>query len=1631
MDSLTDDIYESLPYEDIIISDTFDDQLNITEDDDLIKDSEDDQIFDEVLNHEIQQGNKIENEPEESYIYDDEDKDTHDSGFDESTSDIIEESRTTYLQPPTNVGRGRFVRNAVNEYNQEVLPPARILDAELQKDYCSQPARIARLPESYYRKRADPTVQNERRAPRVTSPLIDFRTTFSQISIIIDKDDSDDKGYNHACKRIQQIQSDINIDLVKPNYDIWSFGLYIYSIELQKSISCNLLDLFPQEINNEDNRPFWFMFKHSLTFHDSILRNKISKQTDSSKGIFISFDRGIYADLSYGALTSMNRFYLDKDYLFRKRTKWSLRFRDEFFEIHTNEFLQLNNSTDLNRAQRKYKIPLDIIDRTAIFYLRNDGFDLFINMKGNIHEFHRQIKPKVNENINFDNFTRQGKYDREIMPLFSTIRIRIKLKYDQAINEILERNDKTFKDLPSNQKDRLIQTTRNESLKTIREIFKNFFDFFNENRIHVCFGPIFSRNISLEQLSTLKAHRFSTFTQSYSWAMLCNIGFRAQIQLNLTKKFINQLREYSNLMYDEKDSLEIDDRFYRLCLYLHRRSSEYFFLDLDKEIEIGIKEYKDKYERSKKNKNKYESSKKKKSEIITFNQLTTSTAYIPSVVLTPTTIKIRPLKLCKLNRVLREKRFGGFLNFALVELRDEAQRLLFPSEFRSLKNQILYYLTNGFLLTPERTYKYLHHSQSQVKCKQFWFYYHDKEHGYLSHEDAYIWMGNFDKERIVAKHAARIALCFTSTDATIQITADKVTYERDIKDATKKYTFTDGVGTISTQLRDEIKDFLKHRYNFSVLQIRYGGCKGTFSVDPNLDNQQYQLKIRDSMNKFTTDHDILELCKLSAPRPLYLNRQDIVLLESRDIPHTTFLCLQNEDHLWLIRCLLTPSIAYELLQEKVLPVFQLRKIARHINIVEEQFFIKLIITCAFNIMRELIDRTRIRISEKKARNMFGIVDEYGVLEYGQVFIQYTVMRDNKLYLSEEEDYIRKNNIGRCEILTTKVVITKNPCHHPGDLRTFDAVDRPELRHLKDVVVFPQKGPRPHSNEISGSDLDGDEYVVIWHEDLIPQTPNETPYEYDSQEDPPKMNRPITRDDINQVVMEVSEQDCLGTLSNIHLAYADKYGIKSETCTYLAGAISQEVDAAKTGKHPLTNEEIVELRQGLDSKWPDFMKGRGKKEYYPSERILGKLYRSARRAVIGWSRAISNHGNPHHIHLALALASGIDIKDQEFDETRKKSNISTIYEQPLDQLITHENYQKYLSEIKSLYSIYRSELLEIISLYRFQDEIDLLCRCESMDASAGGSKKGSLEDSATIEVQNLVRRIRQDFYNEFDERRTKLQCCESKENPYSGRRKIIDCAYCKDHKCAKAACAYIYTYEQSNRLPLKSNRRILSFPWLFAKHLIQLRDRNMLNNSINQSNTIVLHACSDYLKDFEPKFKVFIPEYSIDIPLVEFYYRKSEEKPKSLLRINTKSDEKISDVPLLRACFVEILNDWLIKQNIFGDKCIETDSKPLIPESIWHELLIKFLSNKDENNVRLILDSKTQSFITERYRQSINNYRQQWTNIEDQKLQNMFLEIHKLTIDYIQKTQLTIWAYLDEYILLALQCIGIEKRLINK
>ena len=106
------------------------------------------------------------------------------------------------------------------------------------------------------------------------------------------------------------------------------------------------------------------------------------------------------------------------------------------------------------------------------------------------------------------------------------------------------------------------------------------------------------------------------------------------------------------------------------------------------------------------------------------------------------------------------------MSFALVEIRDEANKPLYARDFRSLRKKFKKILTDGILIHKTR-YRYLHHSMSQVKEKQFWFL--DSKY---SIENVLSWLGNFDNERVIAKHAARIALCFTSTEPSIPVIKD-------------------------------------------------------------------------------------------------------------------------------------------------------------------------------------------------------------------------------------------------------------------------------------------------------------------------------------------------------------------------------------------------------------------------------------------------------------------------------------------------------------------------------------------------------------------------------------------------------------------------------------------------------------------------------------------------------------------------------------------------------------------------------------------------------------------------------------------------------------------------------------------
>ena len=105
------------------------------------------------------------------------------------------------------------------------------------------------------------------------------------------------------------------------------------------------------------------------------------------------------------------------------------------------------------------------------------------------------------------------------------------------------------------------------------------------------------------------------------------------------------------------------------------------------------------------------------------------------------------------------------------------------------------------------------------------------------------------------------------------------------------------------------------------------------------------------------------------------------------------------------------------------------------------------------------------------------MDETKQMPEGYVFFQYREI--------DPTDPLKPAKIRRLPA-GTKVAVYRSPSLHPGDVRVLTTYDHPSLYHLVDVVVFPALGARPHPNEMSGGDLDGDIYSVIFDPRLVPK-----------------------------------------------------------------------------------------------------------------------------------------------------------------------------------------------------------------------------------------------------------------------------------------------------------------------------------------------------------------------------------------------------------------------------------------------------------------------------------------------------------------------------------------------------------------
>lgn len=317
----------------------------------------------------------------------------------------------------------------------------------------------------------------------------------------------------------------------------------------------------------------------------------------------------------------------------------------------------------------------------------------------------------------------------------------------------------------------------------------------------------------------------------------------------------------------------------------------------------------------------------------------------------------------------------------------------------------------------------------------------------------------------------------------------------------------------------------------------------------------HQMRLRESMIKFTgSPSDEVEICGSNARAlPFKLNRQVIKILEDLGVPDATFERLQEQAVQKLRESSTSTLSAIDFLSKNMsnsssgLPA--LLKALKLINIdVTEDNFLRDLLGALLQVqLREIKYRSRILVPD--ALTVYGICDETGFLEEGQVYVTWDTDKRQQLHLKGQ------------------IAVTRSPALHPGDIQLATAVSPPDdsiLHDLHNCVVFSQKGSRDMPSMLSGGDLDGDLYNIIYDDSLIPKM-TESPAAYLSAK-AEDIGRSVTSHDMTEFFVDFMQNDQLGRIAILHQVFADSepLGTRSPHCLLLAELHSTAVDFSKSG-----------------------------------------------------------------------------------------------------------------------------------------------------------------------------------------------------------------------------------------------------------------------------------------------------------------------------------------------------------------------------------------------------------------------------------------------------------------------------------
>ncbi|KAJ6478829.1 RNA dependent RNA polymerase-domain-containing protein [Mycena vitilis] len=324
------------------------------------------------------------------------------------------------------------------------------------------------------------------------------------------------------------------------------------------------------------------------------------------------------------------------------------------------------------------------------------------------------------------------------------------------------------------------------------------------------------------------------------------------------------------------------------------------------------------------------------------------------------------------------------------------------------------------------------------------------------------------------KYAARLGLSFSSTVATEEIAPEHRHLLPDLQAADGSLT-SDGCGLIRDSYAQEVSALLDIPVDTAVYQMRLGGIKGTLTRCPDalFDSicgcRGKKLAYRRSMVKYNEGPHILEVQNISRPpKSGRLNKQFIVLLMTLGVPRSVFeellqMQLDEIDKITTDRQKALDCVDGEVDAEGKGFYQELYEMLLAGHDMNEPYLASQLRRFQ-NTSRDAL-RKKLNIPVKGSGYLFGVMDHCGVLKEGEVYINLPTKGGPQV---------------------GPVAVMRNPAYDPDGIRVLEAVNRPELKHLTNCIVFASTGARSETDRMGGGDLDGDQFYVIYNPLLIPE-----------------------------------------------------------------------------------------------------------------------------------------------------------------------------------------------------------------------------------------------------------------------------------------------------------------------------------------------------------------------------------------------------------------------------------------------------------------------------------------------------------------------------------------------------------------